>query len=105
MDILVRIKRLVLAGRVRFTAKAQSEIDRDDLTRSEVLESIINAQSIAKTIRARSRFRATAGEKLYVIRSLSYSGTLIYTKGKIGPSAEGPVLYVLISSKVATLGD
>jgi len=44
-------------------------------------------------------------ERLYVIRSFSYSGTLIYTKGKIGRARDGPVLYVLISSKIATIGD
>jgi len=42
MDILIRIKRLVLAGRVRFTAKAQAEMDRDDLTRNDVIESVLN---------------------------------------------------------------
>jgi YgiT-type zinc finger domain-containing protein len=32
MDVLVRIKRLVLRGWVRFTEKARQEMDADDLT-------------------------------------------------------------------------
>jgi hypothetical protein len=43
MDALVRIKRLVLAQRVIFTAKAESEMYVDDLSHEVVFEAIINA--------------------------------------------------------------
>jgi len=71
--------------------------------RRRLIESIANAQAIAKTIRSRSRTIRHAGEKLYVIKSFSYNGTLIYTNGAIVRKAEREVLYVFVSAKTATL--
>jgi hypothetical protein len=101
MDILLRIKRLVLRGRVRFTEKARDEMAADGLGPVEVLESIVNAQAIAKTLRSRSRYRRHSSEKLYVIKSFSYSGTPIYTKGTIAREAGEEVFYILVSAKLA----
>ena len=102
MDTLLLIKRLVLRGWIRFTEKARDEMDADDLRAGEVIESIVNAQRIAKTLRSRSGSRRFAGEKLYIIKSFSYDGTLIYTKGTIVREEEREVFYVFISAKIAT---
>ncbi|MFI5340122.1 MAG: hypothetical protein ACHQ7N_09815 [Candidatus Methylomirabilales bacterium] len=45
-DVLVRIKRAVLAGRFAFSEKARIEMEADGLTESDVPESIINAGAI-----------------------------------------------------------
>ena len=105
MDLLLRIKRLALRGAVRFTEKARDEMEVDALTPSDVIESLVNAQAVAKTIRSRSRARRYAGEKLYVIKSFNYEGTLIYTKGAVVKQAQEEVFYILVSSKLATVGD
>ncbi len=105
MDVLFEIKRLALFGRVEFTEKALLELEEDGLLESEVIESLVNAQRIDKVIRSRSRSRRSSHEKLYVIKSISYDGTYIYTKGTIVHYAEGDVFYVLVSSKIATIGD
>lgn len=105
MDVLLQIKRLVARGQIAYTRKARDEMADDGLTDNDVVESLLNAQSIAKTLRSTSRFRTHAREKLYVIKSLSYDGTLIYTKGKIARQGGVEVFYVLISSKIATIDD
>ena len=74
----------------------------DKLTTSDVTESIINAQRIDKVIRSRSPARRYTGEKLYVIKSFSFGGTLIYTKGAIVRQAGEEVFYILVSAKLAT---
>jgi hypothetical protein len=55
-EALVRIKRLVLAQRVIFTAKAESEMCTDGLSHEAVFvfEAIINAPAITKTLRSRN---------------------------------------------------
>lgn len=105
MDVLVRIKRLVIRGAVRFTEKARDEMERDNLTTGEVLEAVVNAQAISKALRSRSSSRRHPGEKLYVIKSFTYAGTLIYTKGTIVRQDGQETFYIFISSKVATIGD
>jgi hypothetical protein len=50
-EILRRIKRCALRGNVRFTIKAQLELELDDLTTDDVRESLLNAVAIYKTIR------------------------------------------------------
>lgn len=104
MDILSRIKRLVVRGRYRLTYKASLELYADGLTPEDAAEAILNAQTIKKILRSRASDRP-GGEKLYVIENFSYSGTLIYTKGKITREAGEEIYYVLISSKRSTLGD
>jgi hypothetical protein len=105
MDTLVRIKRLALRGWIRFTEKARDEMEGDGLSAGDVVESIVNAQGIAKTLRSRSRSTRFAGEKLHVIKSFSYDGTLIYTKGTIVRQEEHEVFYVFISAKIATFSE
>ncbi len=102
MDVLLQIKRLVLQGHIRFTEKARNEMDLDDLSPGQVRESILNAQMIDKTMRSRSVRRRVAREKLYVIKSFSYDGTLIYTKGAITREANKEVFYIFVSAKIAT---
>ena len=46
-----------------------------------------------------------ARKKIYVIKSSNFTGTLIYTKGKIDRKGDEEVFYVLISSKIAIVGD
>src|SRR5438477_5147977 len=105
MDILARIKRLVVSDRYRFTVKAGAELDDDGLSEQDAIESILNAQFIKKTISSTSPSRTRAGEKLYVIESHNYSGTFIYTKGKIGQEQGQSVLYIFISAKRSTVGE
>ena len=105
MDVLLRIKRLVLRGWIRFAEKARDEMEAHGLSASDVIESIANAQAIAKTVRSRSRAKRYAGEKLYVIKSFSYDGALIYTKGAIVRQEDREVFYVFISAKIATFGE
>ena len=100
-DPLVRIKRLVLAQRVIFTAKAEGEMYADGLTHERVFEAIINAPAITKTLRSRNP-RSGRRETLYVLKGFTYDGLSIYTKGKIATLGRREVFYVLISSKRST---
>ncbi len=49
-DILVRIKRVVLAGRYAFSEKARLEMEIDGITDLDVAESILNAVAIYKKV-------------------------------------------------------
>lgn len=98
MDILVRIKQLVLRGRVEWTSSAVVQMMQDNLLQEEVLESIMNAQFVrVKRTRSKSRTRRT--EKVYIIESFSYSNILIYTKGTFRRRGHEEVFYILISAK------
>ena len=66
-----------------------------------VLEAIINAPAITKTIRSRTA-RSGRREVLYVIKGLTYEGLAIYTKGKLARFRGQEVFYVLVSSKRST---
>jgi hypothetical protein len=99
-DILIRIKRAVLAGRYAFSSKAQLEMECDGLTELDVAESILNAVAIYKKLRSTSRFRA-AREYLYVIQSSNLEGLAIYTKGKLVNDRGTEKYYFLISAKRA----
>ena len=101
MDILVKIKRLILSGNVFFTKKATDEIEKDHLTAELVCESILNAPGISKKIRSTNSAQNTK-EYLYIIIGLTYDDLPIYTKGKIVKSDDQEKFYVLISSKKAT---
>ncbi len=101
MDVLVRIKRMVIARQVLFTEKADIEMCADDLTPEMVYESILNAPAIFKTLRSRSPGVRKA-EKLYIIKGLTFDGLDVYTKGKILTKQGMDVFYVLISSKRST---
>src|SRR5207247_926520 len=100
-DVLIRIKRAVLAGRFEFSRKAADEMDADNLTRLDVAESILNAVAIYKTIRSRSPFRGHRRELLYIIVSTNLQGIPIYTKGKLVAEMGIETYYFLVSSKRA----
>ncbi len=51
-DILIRIKRAVLAGRYAFSEKARIEMEANSLTELDVAESILNAVAIYKRLRS-----------------------------------------------------
>lgn len=101
MDVLVRIKRLAVARRVEFTIKAEEERLRDGLSVEDVLESIVNANAIKKTLRSRSSARLRRSERLYVIESPTFLGTWVYTKGTIRRKGKEEVFYVFVSAKLA----
>ena len=100
-DVLIRIKRAVLAGRYAFSEKARLEMEADGLRELDVAESILNAIAIYKRIRSRSRFRQQAREYLYVIQSTNFEGLMIYTKGKLVCEGATEAYYFLISGKKA----
>jgi hypothetical protein len=97
VEALVRIKQAVLSGRVIFTRKADLERDSDDLTVQEVYESIINAHAIDKTLRSTSPHGR--GDKMYVIKGLTFANILVYTKGVLRKEPAREVFYVLVSAK------
>jgi hypothetical protein len=101
MDILARIKRALIEGHCKFSRKALDEMEAEDLSERDVIESILSAVAIHKTIRSRSPLRVRSGERLYVIISTNLSGLPLYTKGKLIREAGHGVFYVLISSKKA----
>jgi len=101
MDVLIRIKRAVLAGRYVFSEKARSEMETDDLTEADIAESILNADAIYKKLRSTSPLRKRRREYLYVIQSTNLDGLLIYTKGKLVEAAGVETHYYLVSSKEA----
>ena len=100
-DVLVRIKRAVLAGHFVFTDKASLELETDDLAELDVVESILNAVAIYKRVRSTSPFRKQKREYLYVIQSPNWEGLLIYTKGKLASVAGIETYYFLVSAKRA----
>ena len=81
MDVLIRIKRLVIARRVVFTEKAEVERDADNLTPETVYEAILNALAIYKKIRSRDPVSGQR-ENLYVIIGLTFDGQTILPKEK-----------------------
>jgi len=50
--LLLKIKRLIIAQRYRFTLKPETEMFAEALTEPDVLEAILNANGIKKTIRS-----------------------------------------------------
>ena len=99
MDTLTKIKRLAIARRLRFTFKADTERIRDGLSVEDIVESLVSAPVINKTLRSRSPNRLLSREQLYVIISSTYDGTLIYTKGTIRRMQGVEEYYLLISAK------
>ena len=99
MNVLIRIKRAVLAGRYAFSEKARIEMEADDLTELDVAESILNADAIDKRLRSTSALRNRRREYLYVIQSTNLDGLVIYTKGKLVEAPGIEMYYFLVSSK------
>ena len=100
-DTLVRIKRAILAGHYAFSEKASMEIEADGLTELDIVESIVNAVAIYKTLRSTSPYRQHTKEYLHIIQSTNLEGLMIYTKGKLVQEAGVETYYFLISSKKA----
>ncbi len=101
VEILIKIKRAVLAGRYAFSEKARIEMEADGITELDVAESILNAVAIYKIIRSRSSYRSGRRENLYVIQSTNLEGLPIYSKGELVKEEGQDVYYFLISSKRA----
>jgi hypothetical protein len=100
-NVLVSIKRAVLAGRYAFSEKSRMEMEADGITELDVAESILSAVEIYKSVRSRSPRRARAREILYIIQSTNLTGLPIYTKGKLVKEANQESYYFLVSSKRA----
>ena len=100
-DTLVRIKRAILAGHYAFSEKASLEVEADGLTELDIVESIVNAVAIYKTLRSTSPYRQKTREYLHIIQSTNLEGLMIYTKGKLLQEAGVETYYFLISSKKA----
>lgn len=100
-DVLIRIKRAVLAGRYAFSDKARVEMEVNNLTELDVAESILNAVAVYKKLRSHGTSPGQSREYLYVIQSTNLEGLMIYTKGKLVRDADTETYYFLISSKKA----
>ena len=100
-DPLLRIKRAVLRGHYAFSEKARMELEIDGLTEQDVVESIVSAVAIYKTVRATSPYRKNRREYLYIIQSTNLDGLAVYTKGKLIQQARADMYYFLVSSKKA----
>ena len=103
MDVLIRIKRLVIGRKVLFTEKAEVEMARGSLTPELVFEAILNSPAVFKVLRSKNPAKGHV-EQLYVIKGLTFDGLSIYTKGKILKKGGCEIFYVLISSKRSTDG-
>ena len=101
MEVLVRIKEAILAGRYAFSEKARIEMESDQLTELDVVESIRNALEVYKTLRSRNLTRPNRKEYLYVILGTNREGLVIYTKGKLVQETGVKMYYFLVSSKRA----
>ncbi len=104
MEVLNKIKRLVIRKRVIFTDKAQAEMKVDDLDEDQVYEAIINAPAITKRIRSKN---PQTGEKeyMYVILGQTFEGLAIYTKGKILRAGDLEVFMSLSRQKRPRFGN
>jgi hypothetical protein len=100
-NTLVRVKRAVLAGHYAFSEKASLELEANGLTELDVVESIVNAVAIYKTIRSQSPYRKQTREYLHIIQSTNLEGLMIYSKGKLVQEADVETYYFLVSSKKA----
>lgn len=71
------------------------------MLRTDVYEALLSADKINKVVTSTNP-RRLKREKLYVIKNRSFSGTLLYTKGKFAQDEidQKEVYYFLISSKI-----
>ena len=100
-ETLVRIKRAILSGHYAFSEKASMELEADGLTELDIVESIVNAVAIYKTIRSTSLYRQQLREYLHIIQGTNLEGLMIYSKGKLVQESGVETYYFLISSKKA----
>lgn len=101
MDLLIRIKWAVWAGRYMFSKKARIEMEIDDLTELDVTGSILNARAIYKKLRSTNASRNKRREYLYIIQGTNPDGLVIYTKGKFVAADGTGTYYFLVSAKRA----
>jgi hypothetical protein len=99
MSPLLRIKRCCLTDRVVFTEKADAERVAGGLSRFDVVEAVVNAPAIYKTLRSRSARRASRGERLYVVVGFTHEGIFVYTKGALRRIAGEDWFYLFVSAK------
>ena len=76
MNTLIKIKRLLIASRVKFTDKAINEMARDRITPLLVVEAILNAQAISMRIASHNP-KTRQREYLYIISGQTFSGLII----------------------------
>jgi hypothetical protein len=98
MDVLRRIKQLVVRRRVAFTEKARIEMQADGLDDFDVFESLLNARRISRK-RSTSLRRRAGKENVWIIVAPNHRGTEIYTKGVIRRAGGVEHFDVLISAK------
>jgi hypothetical protein len=96
---LLSIKRCCLGGRIIFTEKAEDERLSDGLARDDVVEAVVNAPAVYKTLRSLSSRRKQQRETLYVIVGFTHDGILVYTKGALRRHAGEEYFYVFVSAK------
>jgi hypothetical protein len=98
--VLVRIKRLVLAGRVVWTLHAETQMAEAGLDRQTVVEAILSAQFV-ETKRSRSDRRAVRHERVHIIKSFSFDGVFVYVKGVVRTVGGQQQFYIVVSAKKA----
>lgn len=98
MDILVTIKRLVFRRQIIWTSHADTQMVEDDLTREEIIESILSARHL-RSKRSTSEGRVGRREKVHIIVGKTFAGVPVYTKGVIRRERESAAFYVVISAK------
>lgn len=102
---LIRIKRLVAAGKYDFTMKADLECAADGLTRQAVVESILIAQFL-RAKNSTSPWRQGKREQMYIIDSFSFDGVPVYSKGVLRwLDDHEEEFYILISGKRSSRSD
>jgi hypothetical protein len=99
MSPLFRIKRCCLTGRLVFTEKADDERVASHLSQEDVVESVVNAPAVYKTLRSRSIPSRGRSDTLYVIVGLTHEAVLIYTKGALRRFRGEDYFYVFVSAK------
>lgn len=99
--ILLRIKRCCLTKHVVFTSKAQDERVASSLSEDDVIEAVVNAPVIYKTLRSRSPRRVRRMERLYVVVGITHEGIIVYTKGALRQEQGEEHFYIFVSAKRA----
>lgn len=98
VNLLYKIKRLIIQGHYLFTHKATAERITDGLSQEDILESILNADHV-RFKRSTSPSKQLKNEKICIIEGFTFDGLLVYTKGVIRKTGSKEEFYILISSK------
>ena len=69
------------------------------LSHADVIEAIVNAPAVYKTLRSRALVKQRRNEKLYVVIGITHEGILVYTKGALRNLEGEEVFYLLVSAK------